>query len=254
MFLKKRWLAVSFFAFMSVVQAEEVKPYKYSEASDSYTYRAQLTHTIFHISSNPLIISSNLKKDILGEDTQYEFLKKIFKKNNSLIVVTWPGPIYGMQSAKVTYYIYEINSLGELINRDEVHFDSVSEIEVNETPKGIKIYSEQSKNHGKTFIYEFINGKVFDFSTSMNTSLIKKEEERLCKGFYDLYTTYEYEYDPYRKVENIYDLGTANYSWISYKVKSSPKLSDQLINTLKGRGLKERQQMNYMSFKNSFCD
>lgn len=254
MFFKKRWLVAPIFAFANVAQAEEVKPFKYTEASNSYNYRVQLTHAIFNISSNPLIVSSNLKKDILGEDAQYEFLKKIYKKNNNLIVITWPGPIYGMQSSKLTYYIYEINSLGELINQHEVHFEGVANIEIHETPKGIKIYSEQSKIHGKQFIYEFINGKIFDFSTSMNSSLIKQEEERLCKGFYKLYTTYEYKYDPYQKVENIYDLGTANYSWISHKVKSSPKLSDHLINTLKGKSSKERKQLNYINFKNALCD
>lgn len=239
---------------MSGLHAEEVKPVKYTKASNSSEYRIQLTHSIFQISSKPLIVSSNMKKDILGEDTHYEFLEKIFIKNNNLIIVTWPGAIYGMQSSKLTYYIYEINNLSELIDRHEVHFEDVSEININETPKGIQIFSEVSKINGKKFIYEFDNGKIFDFSTSMNRSLIQKEEERLCNGFYELYTTYEYEYDPYQKIENIYDLGTGNYSWISHKVKSSPKLSDQLINTLKGKSQKERKKLNYMSFKKSFCD
>lgn len=253
MFLK-RWLIVPLLAFMNGVQAEEVKPVKYTKASNSSEYRIQLTHSVFHISSNPLLVSSNIKKDILGEDSRYEFIEKIFIKNNNLIIVTWPGSIYGMQSSKLTYYIYEINNLSELIDRHEVHFEDVSDIKINETPKGIKIFSEDSKINGKKFIYEFSNGKIFDFSTSMNSSLIQKEEERVCKGFYKLYTTYEYNYDPYQKIENIYDLGTANYSWISHKVKSSPKLSDQLINTLKGKSSEERKKLNYISFKNSFCD
>ena len=254
MFFKTRWLILPLLTCMSGLHAEEVKPVKYTKASNSYEYRIPLTHSIFQISSKPLIVSSNMKKDILGEDTHYEFLEKIFIKNNNLIIVTWPGAIYGMQSSKLTYYIYEINNLSELIDRHEVHFEDVSEININETPKGIQIFSEVSKISGKKFIYEFDNGKIFDFSTSMNRSLIQKEEERLCNGFYELYTTYEYEYDPYQKIVIIYDLGTGNYSWISHKVKSSPKLSDQLINTLKGKSQKERKQLNYMSFKRSFCD
>lgn len=246
MILKKIWVIVLFLNFFNIVQAEEVKPIK----PNSREYKVRLNYTVFQISSNPFIVSTNRKKDILGEDTHYEYIEKVFIKNDNLLIVTWSDSI-----PKIIYSIYEINNFGELIDRHEVYFDDVSEIKINETPQKIQIFSEESKVNGKKFFYEFSNGKIFDFSTSMNQKLIEKEKERLCKGFYEeLYTTYEYEYDPYNKVENIYDLGTANYSWISHKIKASPKLSDQLINTLKGKSLDERKKLNYINFKNIFCD
>jgi len=124
---------------------------------------------------------------------------------------------------------------------------------VQQSHSGIKITSSQSPKTGKKYDYEFKNGSLYDFSTSMNRNLVSKENDRICKGFYDqVYTQFKYSYVP--GMTNLFEILPRHaYSWVPNKIKSSEELSDKLANDLKGKDLTQRRNVPYSRFKQDYC-
>ena len=56
------------------------------------------------------------------------------------------------------------------------------------------------------------------------------------------------------KVNSIYDIGTANYSWASHKIKSTPRLEEKFLSLLKAKTPEQRKQISYENFKKEYCD
>ena len=87
----------------------------------------------------------------------------------------------------------------------------------------------------------------------MNRNLVSKENDRICKGFYDqVYTQFKYSYVP--GMTNLFEILPRHaYSWVPNKIKSSEELSDKLANDLKGKDLTQRRNVPYSRFKQDYC-
>ena len=89
---------------------------------------------------------------------------------------------------------------------------------------------------------------------SISVKLFLNFNSTLGQGFYNVFISYEYEYKPDVKVNSIYDIGTANYSWASHKIKSTPRLEEKFLSLLKAKTPEQRKQISYENFKKEYCD
>ena len=246
----------------SVVHAVEVKPFKLIKNNEGYPenielYKITNKYSELYIKQYPFSIeNSNSNAGFISEiDPQCEILEKVYKQQQTTYVVTSTcGAWFGMSSPESHYVIYEFNDVSKLIKSETIKFKESLDITISELSSGIKIASSPSPKPGKKYNYEYKNGSLYDFSTSMNRNLVSKENDRLCKGFYNVFISYEYEYKPDVKVNSIYDIGTANYSWASHKIKSTPRLEEKFLSLLKAKTPEQRKQISYENFKKEYCD
>lgn len=245
----------------SVVHAVEVKPFKLTKNNEGYPeniglYKIINKYSELYIKQYPFAIeNSNRNAGFISEiDPQCEILEKIYKQQQTTYVVTSTcGGWFGMSSPENHYFIYEFNDLSKLIKSETIEFQESLDITISELKSGIKITTTQSPETGKKYNYEYTNGNLYDFSTSMNRNLISKESDRVCKGFYDqVYTEFKYSYVP--GMNNLFEILPRHaYSWVPDKIKSSEELSDKLANDLKGKDLTQRRNIPYSKFKQNYC-
>lgn len=235
--------------------SKEVLPEKNKLGKDIYVLK--LDHAILKVTSNPFTIIRNNTENLISEDEANSFyIQKVFHQGNKVFIVTDQFFYDGMRGITSNYRIDEINSDGRLLDPHEVKFEHINteDLFINETKAGVKIHTKPSKVTGKKYIYELRNGQIYDYSTAVDDNVIKKEDIRLCNGFYKVFIEYEYKYDPNQKVDSIYSIGTANYGWASHKVKSTPKLEERFISLLKAKTPEERKRTSYEEFKKEYCD
>lgn len=245
----------------SLVHAIEVKPFKLIKNNEGYPENISLYKIInkyseLYVRQYPFFVENSNKNAGFNSniDPQCEILEKIYKQQQTTYVVTSTcGAWFGMSSPESHYFIYEFNDLSKLIKSETIEFKESLDITISELNSGLKITSTQSPETGKKYDYEYINGNLYDFSTSMNRNLISKESDRICKGFYDqVYTEFEYSYVP--GMNNLFEiLSSSAYSWVPNKIKSSEELSDKLVNDLKGKDLTQRRNIPYSRFKQDYC-
>ncbi len=245
----------------SVSHAIEVKPFKSIRNNDGHPenislYKITNKYSDLYVRQYPFSIeNSNRNADFISEiDPQCEILEKIYKQQQTTYVVTSTcGSWFGMSSPESHYFIYEFNDLAKLIKSETIEFKESLDITISELNSGIKITSSQSPKTGKKYDYEYKNGSLYDFSTSMNRNLVSKENDRICKGFYDqVYTQFKYSYVP--GMNNLFEiLPRHGYSWVPNKIKSNEELSDKLANDLKGKDLTQRRNIPYSIFKQDYC-
>ncbi len=245
----------------SVVHAVEVKPFKLIKNKEGYPenielYKITNKYSELYIKQYPFSIeNSNSNAGFISEiDPQCEILEKVYKQQQTTYVVTSTcGAWFGMSSPERYYIIYEFNDVSKLIKSETIEFKESLDITISELNSGIKINTTQSSKTGKKYNYEYTNGNLYDFSTSMNRNLISKESDRVCKGFYDqFYTEFKYSYVP--GMNNLSEILSRHaYSWVPDKIKSSEELSDKLANDLKGKNLTQRRNIPYLKFKQNYC-
>lgn len=245
----------------SVVHAVEVKPFKLIKNKEGYPenielYKITNKYSELYIKQYPFSIeNSNSNAGFISEiDPQCEILEKVYKQQQTTYVVTSTcGAWFGMSSPESHYVIYEFNDVSKLIKSETIEFKESLDITISELNSGIKINTTQSSKTGKKYNYEYTNGNLYDFSTSMNRNLISKESDRVCKGFYDqFYTEFKYSYVP--GMNNLSEILSRHaYSWVPDKIKSSEELSDKLANDLKGKNLTQRRNIPYLKFKQNYC-
>ena len=245
----------------SVVHAVEVKPFKLIKNKEGYPenielYKITNKYSELYIKQYPFSIeNSNSNAGFISEiDPQCEILEKVYKQQQTTYVVTSTcGAWFGMSSPERYYIIYEFNDVSKLIKSETIEFKESLDITISELNSGIKINTTQRSKTGKKYNYEYTNGNLYDFSTSMNRNLISKESDRVCKGFYDqFYTEFKYSYVP--GMNNLSEILSRHaYSWVPDKIKSSEELSDKLANDLKGKNLTQRRNIPYLKFKQNYC-
>ena len=245
----------------SVAYAIEVKPFKFIKNNEGYPenialYKITNKYSDLYIKQYPFSIeNSNKNSGFISEiDPQCETLEKIYKQQqNTYVVTSTCGAWFGMSSPEKHYFIYEFNDVSKLIKSETIEFKESLDITVSELNSGVKITSTQSPKTGKKYNFEYKNGNLYDFSTSMNRNLVSKESDRVCKGFYDqVYTEFKYSYLP--GMNNLFEILPRHaYSWVPNKIKSSEELSDKLANDLKGKDLTQRRNVPYSRFKQDYC-
>lgn len=260
--LSKIFLLNTFIMAGSVAHAIEVKPFKFLKNNEDYLeniayYKINNKFNELYVIQYPFSIeNSNRNAGFINEiDPKFEILEKIYKQQHHIYVVTRThGAWFGMSNPEIHYFIYEFNDLSQLIKSETIEFKESVEIRISELNSGIKITSNQSPRTGKEYNFEYKNGKLYDFSTSMNRNVVSKENERICRGFYDqVYTQFKYSYVPGRS-SLLQILSKYAYSWVPDNIKSSEELSDKLANDLKGQDLKQRRNVPYSRFKQYYCD
>jgi hypothetical protein len=245
----------------SVVHAIEVKPFKFIKNNEGYPenialYKITNKYSELYVKKYPFSIeNSNRNSGFISEiDPQCETLEKIYKQQqNTYVVTSTCGAWFGMSSPENHYFIYEFNDVSKLIKSETIEFKESLDITLSELNSGIKITSTQSPTTGKKYNFEYKNGNLYDFSTSMNRNLVSKESDRVCKGFYDqVYTEFKYSYVP--GMNNLFEILPRHaYSWVPNKIKFSEELSDKLANDLKGKDLTQRRSVPYSRFKQDYC-
>lgn len=260
-FLSKIFLLNTLIMTCSVVHASEVKPFKFIKNNEGYPenialYKITNKYSELYVKQYPFSIeNSNRNASFTSDiDPECETLEKVYKQQQTIYVVTSTcGAWFGMSSPENHYFIYEFNDLSQLIKSETIKFKESLDITISELNSGIKITSTQSPETGKIYNYEYKNGNLYDFSTSMNRNLISKENDRICRGFYDqVYTEFKYSYAP--GMNNLFEiLPKQAYSWVPNKIKSSEELSDKLANDLKGKNLTQRRNTPYSSVKQKYC-
>lgn len=259
--LSKIFLLNTLIIAASVAHAMEVKPFKFIKNNEGYPenialYKITNKYSELYVKKYPFSIeNSNRNSGFLSEiDPQCETLEKIYKQQqNTYVVTSTCGAWFGMSSPENHYFIYEFNDLSKLVKSETIEFKESLNITISELNSGIKITSTQSPTTGKKYNFEYKNGNLYDFSTSMNRNLVSKESDRVCKGFYDqVYTEFKYSYVP--GMTNLFEILPRHaYSWVPNKIKSSEELSDKLANDLKGKDLTQRRNVPYSRFKQDYC-
>lgn len=190
---------------------------------------------------------------ISGLEGGFQRLIEIYQQPSKVIIVSIDCCGFrGNRDEDTDYMIYEINNDGNLASYKKISFDEYLEINIREIDNGIKIYSKESPRTGKTYNYEYKNGKLYDYSTAMNPIVIAKENERLCKGFFNMFQTTNKEQNLTGELYSL--LSGGEYSWVSHKVKTDDFLSDQLASLIKVTSVSQRKNMNYNQFKDKYCD
>lgn len=247
----------------TLMHAVEVQPIKTIKNPNAYGpdeisfYKIANPYSVLMIQQQPLWIENNsntagFHSDI---DADCEYLEKIYQQGNQILLITSTCAMwYGAKSAQTSYQIYQFNESATLIASEQIHFDEALDIHISELSSGVKIQSSQSPRTGRIYHYEFQDGQLHDFSTATQRSALAKEKERSCRGFYDrVYTKYQYQ--PHMVLGNdLYNtLSSADYSWVSDRVKQSEILSAQLDQELKTKRILQRKNMAYALIKQKYC-
>lgn len=246
--------------------AEEVKPFEYIKNKNGYPeniamYKIKIGFNWLFIRQYPFLIENytndaNFKSQI---DAQCENLEQIYQQNSKVFIVTSTcGAWYGVKSNQEDYFIHEFNGSAKFVKTTTINFDGESflggerNIYIKELQNGIRIETNKSARNGKKYIYEYKNGKLYDYSTMIDPLLVAKEEERKCKGFFNMFRTTNKEQNLTGELYSI--LSGAEYSWVSHKVKTDDFLSDQLASLIKVTSINQRKNIKYSDFKGKYCD
>ena len=241
----------------------EINPFKYIKSEQAggnpiALYKINNNYNSVYVKERDgfsiFVDNKNLVVEKISEiDAKNQWLVKIYQQPSKIIIISksccgW----YGSRSSNEDYMIYEINKNGDLTYYQKISLDEYVEIFVNELKEGVKIYSKESPRTGKIYNYEYRNGKIYDYSTPMNSVIVAKESERVCKGFFNMFQHTNKDQNLTGELFTI--LSGAEYSWISHKVKTDDFLSDQLASLIKITSIQQRKNMKYNDFKSKYCD